>query len=342
MATLFTSQYCSGIGQFAGYLRTVVASVARVDAAPTRSGDFDCEILGQKIGPLALLRISSDPVSLRRSSACIAGDPRTHYIVSLHRSGEGVLSQNDADVPIIPDTFVLIDKALPYEARFYDRSVRLLACIPRSYLEQRLYDAGRFTRMSIRADRGIGRIAATYLETLFGEAAHLDTAAQVRAAEVCVDLLVAAITSGGSDGSPIPHGAPQGKLKAYALLSRIRAHVRHHLSDPDLSPASIAAAHGISKRYLHALFTASGASVGAWTRQERLDRAHADLANPRLDHLSVTDIALRHGFNDIPHFSRSFKARYSQSPKRIRAAACAVRHEGTDAAALRAAPVPRV
>jgi AraC-like DNA-binding protein len=32
----------------------------------------------------------------------------------------------------------------------------------------------------------------------------------------------------------------------------------------------------------------------------------------------VTEIALRQGFNDIPHFSRQFKARFGLSPTALR------------------------
>jgi len=42
------------------------------------------------------------------------------------------------------------------------------------------------------------------------------------------------------------------------------------------------------------------------------------LLDPRFDHLSITEIALRQGFNDIPHFSRQFRARYGYPPRMAR------------------------
>jgi AraC-like DNA-binding protein len=32
----------------------------------------------------------------------------------------------------------------------------------------------------------------------------------------------------------------------------------------------------------------------------------------------VTEIAFQHGFNDSPHFSRRFKAKYGVSPNKVR------------------------
>lgn len=316
-----TLRQAAGETRFAAYWRTVAARVARVDATPYRAGEFACEIAERSVGFLQLMQIQSDPVLLRRSLACISGDPRAHYVVSLIRSGTGVIRHDGGEVLLQPHTFALIDKALPYETSIFERSGRLLVSIPRHELERRLPDPERYLRTGIRADRGFGRVVADYIESLFAEAQYLDPTSRASAAEICLDLIAAVLASGTA--SFAAHAEATARLsrhgKAQALLSRIKAYIRCHLCDPDLLPAHIATAHGISKRYLHALFAGIGTSVGTWIRDERLARTHADLGNPRLGPLSVTEIALRHGFNDIPHFTRQFKARYGVPPSAIRA-----------------------
>jgi AraC-like DNA-binding protein len=307
-----------GRSQFATYCRAVATHVARVDAAPRRAGSFRCQIATQRVGPLQLVAIDSDELTLQRSSRCIAVDPSTHYIIALHRSGSGVIRHARANVPLEPGTIALLDKAMPYEAQFLEPSVRLLVCMSRLHLEQRVPDPERCLHNSVRADRGVGRIAADYLVSLFEEAAHLDASNQQTAAAVCLDLLASALlASPYGDPAPAPLEHSRG-ANSQVLLSRIRAYVRSNLSSPELCPEVIATAHGISKRYLHTLFASTGSSLGAWIREQRLGRAYADLSSPRTRELSITEIALCHGFNDIPHFGRCFKARYGVTPKTVR------------------------
>jgi AraC-like DNA-binding protein len=105
---------------------------------------------------------------------------------------------------------------------------------------------------------------------------------------------------------------------AETLLSRIRAHVRRHLTDPDLSAAGIAAAHNISLRQLYKVCAGADLSLEQWIITERLQGARHELALPDRQHLSVAAIARRWGFRDPTHFTRRFKARYGTSPSQWR------------------------
>jgi len=103
------------------------------------------------------------------------------------------------------------------------------------------------------------------------------------------------------------------------LLSRIRAYVQANLADPMLTPSRIAARFDISPRYLHMLFSATGATISAHIRARRLSAMRRDLADPRLSNRSITEIALTWGFADAAHASRAFSAAFGQSPSLYRA-----------------------
>ena len=122
-------------------------------------------------------------------------------------------------------------------------------------------------------------------------------------------------------------GEPQAEAMAtssrHAQHARALRYIEAHLAEPTLSPRQIAAALGMSLRYLHLLFE-DGPSVGATMLASRLDRCRDALVDPAFRHRSVSEIAYQWGFNDAAHFSRTFKTRFGVSPR-------AVRHHGNRA-----------
>lgn len=100
-------------------------------------------------------------------------------------------------------------------------------------------------------------------------------------------------------------------------LQRVRKHVVENLWDPELGPASIASATGISLRQLSRLFEGEPLSLMELVLAKRLEGARADLL--RLGSgASISDISYRWGFKSLAHFSRKFASRYGVSPSRCR------------------------
>jgi AraC-like DNA-binding protein len=85
------------------------------------------------------------------------------------------------------------------------------------------------------------------------------------------------------------------------------------LTDPELSPASLARQLNVSVRTLHRAFAAAGEPVAAYIRRRRLERARLELAAPRR-RPCVAEVAARWQFADGSHFIRAFKNQYGQTP----------------------------
>ena len=104
------------------------------------------------------------------------------------------------------------------------------------------------------------------------------------------------------------------------LLTELKAHIERRLDEAGLTPATIAAHHHVSLRYLYRLFEAEGAGVCEWIRTRRLERCRQGLSDPSLRSTSTARIATRWGFGSPAHFSRVFRARYGVSPAAYRGA----------------------
>ena len=127
---------------------------------------------------------------------------------------------------------------------------------------------------------------------------------------------------GGAPGAgPRTAGAPVAATarSRAQLREQIERHIAARLDDPDLGPASIAAAHFVSARQLHRLYAETGESVTRRIRRARLEHARRDLGDRRLADASITHVARRYGFTDLASFSRAFRAAYGISPSEYRA-----------------------
>ena len=119
-------------------------------------------------------------------------------------------------------------------------------------------------------------------------------------------------------GNDRPATDAGGTATKAAILHRLCQTIERRLDDPDLTPARVAEAEGISERYLQKLFEGTGSSFTHYLRERRLQRTSADLSNPAEAHHSISEIAFRNGFNDSAHFSRAFRHRFGLSPREFR------------------------
>lgn len=173
----------------------------------------------------------------------------------------------------------------------------------------------RFIGTSLPNRGGIRGLLAAYMRELITVSAERRETAFALSG-VTVDLVAALLTHAVDQADSLPPDARQR-----ALLAQIRHFIDLHLSSPALSPATIAAAHHISVRYLHKLFHTQEQTVAGWIRRRRLERCHLDLADARQHARPIHAIAARWGFTDNAHFSRLFRATYGISASDYRQSA---------------------
>jgi AraC-like DNA-binding protein len=297
------------------YDRIISNRVARMEIKPTHKGRFYCRAAATRLRELKITRIQSDPVELNRSIRCIETDSQAQYLVGLSLVGRTVINHSHWRNVIDPGNLFLLDKAMPYQTKVMEAADRILVVMPRHLLETRLPDPAGYLSMTPSTGSGIGRLAREHLQFLAREGHLLSNINQMYALEMCLDLIALAFRSCEEQNVGMERG---GMVGGQIVLSRLKARLKCILDDPELDPAKAAGALGLSKRYLHKLFSNSGTTFGTWVREERLMRARLLLTDPRFNHLSITEVAMRQGFNDIPHFSRLFKARFGQTPSDTR------------------------
>ena len=161
----------------------------------------------------------------------------------------------------------------------------------------------------IDSHTGVGSLLSQHLMGLAKEIGAVPPSAHVALCRTVIGLLDIAL--------PEPESATRFTAMA-ALRERVLAYIAQHFQEDDLSPARIAAAHGISLRYLHALFAQGDTTVVGHILESRLQACWRSLVDPACRHLQVSAIAFHWGFNSTSHFCRAFKQRFGVSPSDAR------------------------
>jgi len=152
---------------------------------------------------------------------------------------------------------------------------------------------------------GVSLVLSNHIRTLFRQLPFLGVAELTALIQPTTGLIACAAN--------FLESTPQ-LSKAQATCAAIKQYISVNLKDPELTPALIAYKHCISTRYLHMLFKREGVSISDWIKIARIEGCKSDIA--RLSHreLSVTDIALDWGFNDLSTFYRLFKQATGLAP----------------------------
>ncbi|MFI6522339.1 helix-turn-helix domain-containing protein [Spirillospora sp. NPDC050679] len=268
------------------------------------------------LGPVQTMALTTTPLSVHRTSRLIRqSDPEVYFLTCVVR-GRMIGEQDGRSADLDVGDLTLRDSSRPYLTRHApgDGVAQVLVLqFPRAALPLPEPELRDLVAVRLRGDQGIGALSSQFLVHLARHMEEFGPADAARLSTLALDVLTARLAH-----ELDVHGAVPDPARRRALLTQIYAFIGDNLSDPDLAPSTIAAAHHISLRYLHKLFQQEGRTVAGWIRERRLDRCRRDLADPRLDTRPISAIAARWGFTGPGHFSQAFRTAYGLSPRQFR------------------------
>jgi AraC-like DNA-binding protein len=277
---------------------------------------FTARLCAMPLGNAQVTSMAYTSLSSRRSPRDIRRSDPEYYQIALTRAGRQGIEQNDTSALLGPGGLVVYDSSTPFEA-VVDSGTSTTDVVqlqfPKKLVPLPAHQVADLCAVSLPGTEGIGRVLATFLTALAdGHTCYTERDA-LRLETIAVDLTTAVLAHHLERENP--------PLRSYThnLHLRIIAFIEEHLHHPQLRPATIAAAHRISLRYLHRIFQQHHpVSVAAHIRTRRLDRARRDLGDPRLDHLTIATIARRWGFTRPADFSRAFQRHTGVPPRDYR------------------------
>lgn len=274
--------------------------------------------------PYCRFRFRSGKYRVRRTLGELSrrlGDDR----IWLYREiGEGSRHQHTGREFVTYGGDVVIgDPALPGETESLTGYDHEIWSFPRHLLDPHLAAVRRPRLLCLSHQNGLGAVVCSYLAALSAQAEALDeTEAAVVADNFCRLVAVAVGKAEGDHRDALRAGREE----------RLKRYIGAHLSDPELSAATVAAAMKMCVRQVHSVFEPTGMSFGEYVLRRRLEECRSALTAASGLRRSVTDIAFAWGFNSLPTFYRTFRRTFGVSPSEIRDDAQAPRRIAGDSA----------
>ncbi|MEV6833943.1 helix-turn-helix domain-containing protein [Streptomyces sp. NPDC051133] len=292
---------------------------------PTRTTFTDGSRMRARIqtmtcGPVQLSELSYTPLTSRRTPRLIRrSDPELYQLAWIVSGGQG-MDQAGHRTALGPGDLVFYDSSRPFEAMVGPRpdgdgARSLVLQFPRRLLPLREQLAAPQCGRAFSGRSGIGRLLCQMLTGL--AETHADLAPQdgPRIGATAIELVAALLAHQGGGRSALPYGSRQR-----VLFEQIVDFIDAHLSDPGLTPGSIAAAHFVSTRCLHRVFHEQGTTVCAYVRRQRLAQCRRALADPAQQNVPIHAIGARWGFPGASDFTRAFRTAVGMTPSEYRAA----------------------
>lgn len=273
---------------------------------------FSGQLQIQDVGDVSLSRLRTEPVQYERHRHHIAAAAEEEYLITIPHRAPVEFLQLGREVRCAPGGFILERGDEPYRFAYGAAADLTVLKVAKAQLSDKLRNPDRFCALVLDGGQGMGGLFTGMARQIQAQAPGPGIAATVLGRQL-VELLALAL-----DGTAEVSSGAGSSLRA-AHLSRAEEVIRRNLSDPDLSPETVAEAIGISKRYLHEIFADRNMTVSQCIRDQRLRAARDLLQMP--DPGPMSDIAYRFGFADQAQFSRLFKAMFGQTPSGYRATA---------------------
>ncbi|MGQ2924252.1 MAG: helix-turn-helix domain-containing protein [Hydrogenophaga sp.] len=295
------------------WLDMICAMYVHLDCDGPDEQELFGDISFNRLGSLDLTQLRSNAQRIRRTEAKIRQGGEDCLLIQIQREGRCLVRQDGRQAVVSPGDFVLYDSSRPYELNFQDRHHDVFVMrLARAQFKVHISNLEELTAMTVSSQDAAGHLLLSMVETLRRDIAKLQPSSALGVSEAITSIVAA-----GLRGLPGANVRKLSNLHAYHL-ARIRAYVRDHLRDPELSVQSIALALQISSDHLSRVFRSEPIPLSRWIWKMRLDAIRRDLANPRLREQSVSDIAFSWGFNNAAHFSRSFRDEYQMTPREWR------------------------
>ncbi|TDC20500.1 helix-turn-helix domain-containing protein [Streptomyces sp. 8K308] len=299
----------------------------RLDAIPiggTGDGDGYTGWLRQlDLGCLTLTDVGSDPVRVVRAPRMLVGNQDDFYLLSMALE-DSASHCGDVQSQLGRGDAVLLDSTAPFQLSAAERAHHLVLTLPRADVARVLPASRERVGRRIAAQNPVLRVLRATLAEVHAGGERFDPGLLPELGYVLRELLFSVLRS----DELTDQAGVNGLLGHHAQLLRMRDFIQRHIADPELSAKVVAAAFGVSVRYVELVFRESGTSPARYIRQTRMEEARRSLASPQRRQRPIAAIARSVGIENPTVFARMFRHFYDVTPSDYRRSQAGGEHRG--------------
>jgi AraC-like DNA-binding protein len=285
---------------------------AQVNFDPVSRENFEAELRTGTVGPLGLARVSYNAADVERTRSHIDRTRQRLFSFVLHLRGRGVFTHYGHNTILDEGDFTLSDNAEPHHLTLQGPADVIIVQSPPDVLKSYLPSPERLCGLRLPAHEGFTRTAAAMMRSLVD---HLDRGYSPRFSPMIVRNVLEVMAT--SYAMVFDEGIADCSV-AGARRVQARCFIEAHLTEPDLTPATVARSLEVSPRYLRMLFAADRETVSGYILRRRLEECARQLASSLRRGQTITEIAFAGGFNATPHFARAFRRQFGMTPRQYR------------------------
>jgi AraC-like DNA-binding protein len=309
MDLVFSTDQYAQANRYAAWRDAICDVYVHVDVKATNPDRYRGFIRETKFGDVVMTDILLSEQRIRRSRQHISQLDKDCYYVQLVHTGSVTVSQRGEELRSNAARGAIFSATEQYELRGHGEVRSFYLELPREAFAQRFPRDRIPVAASLDTTQGLGRIATEFCASLASEGTKLDDGLRADLGSQLMDML--ALTLQAHEGD-VPEAERWAKAARLRLVQRW---IEEHIADPELTLDRVAAANGISLRYLHMLFESCDMSASEWIWDRRLQLAYDGLAKGA--GRTIISIAMDHGFNSPTHFTTRFRRKYGVSPRDV-------------------------
>jgi AraC-like DNA-binding protein len=275
-------------------------------------GTFYGKLVTSDFGEHRLIYAHSTSQHITRPARRACQDRDSPFLLKYLIEGRGSNSQHGNSHDLVAGDFFLHDTGSCGELRLVGDFKALTLSLSRKLADRYFVRPQYLCAVPLSAgDSAAGRVAADLLQSISKHCMQMEGGGLEALVESLLQIV--ALAFGLSRAQ-----CPIDTTSHSALVIRIRNYIHSHLDNEQMSPKEIAAAHGISERYLNKVFERQETTVSKWIWEQRLQAARRALSLTAFSSRRINEIAYAVGFSNMSHFSFSFKKRFGYMPREYR------------------------
>jgi AraC-like DNA-binding protein len=228
-----------------------------------------------------------------------------HLLVKLN-TGFTTSEQLGRSATIGVNDMLIIDSNEAMRLRSHHGTDAWIIGLSQALVTRWLPDARDAAAVALKGDKGWTAVLASYLRAMSLE--HLNAAASPFERELVGEHVLSMLSMALSQNK-LAHDTDAVSARDRTLHARMRAWIRDHYADPEVSAAKLAADFNVSVRYVHKAFASAGRGMTFLdaVQHERMEAAMRMLRTSNISNTQISQIAYSCGFTDPAYFGLVFR-----------------------------------